>query len=190
MGRFAQTIDSLPDRQWPPSTVVTGVTGGYDVNVRQMAADGIRVLGRVLDASDGALAIARNANEVLEEVDKAFAGFLVAAREFAETNPDLELTEDDPTGSPVPPVPVAEVESLNLQRENVATIVWATGYDYDWLQVPVLDLQGRPIQHRGIGPLLPGAALDAHIQIRPIRGRRERRRIPRRAPRPHITGED
>jgi putative flavoprotein involved in K+ transport len=40
--------DSFPGRQWPPSTVVTGVSGGYDVNVRQMAADGVRVLGRVI----------------------------------------------------------------------------------------------------------------------------------------------
>ena len=59
MGRFAQTIDSFPGRQWPPSAVVTGVSGGYDVNVRQMAADGVRVLGRVLVASDGTLAVAR-----------------------------------------------------------------------------------------------------------------------------------
>ena len=30
LGRFAQTIDSFPDRAWPPSTVVTGVNGGYE----------------------------------------------------------------------------------------------------------------------------------------------------------------
>ena len=41
MGRFAQTIDSFPGRQWPPSVVVTGVNGGYDVNVRHLAADGV-----------------------------------------------------------------------------------------------------------------------------------------------------
>lgn len=79
MGRFAQTIDSFPGRQAPPSTVVTGVSGGYDVNVRQMAGDGIRVLGRILGASDGTLAVARNANEVLGEADAAFTGFLAAA---------------------------------------------------------------------------------------------------------------
>jgi putative flavoprotein involved in K+ transport len=75
MGRFAQTIDSFPGRQWPPSTVVTGVSGGYDLNVRQMAADGVRVLGRVIGVSDGTLTVARNANQVLDEADAAFAGF-------------------------------------------------------------------------------------------------------------------
>jgi putative flavoprotein involved in K+ transport len=83
MGRFEQTIDSFPGRQWPPSVVVTGVNGGYDVNVRQMAADGIRVLGRVLGAREGRVLIARSANEVLDEADEAFAGFLAAARELA-----------------------------------------------------------------------------------------------------------
>jgi putative flavoprotein involved in K+ transport len=152
MGRFAQTIDSFPGRQWPPSTVVTGVSGGYDVNVRQMAADGVRVLGRVIGASDGTLAVARNANEVLDEADAAFAGFVAAAHEFAAANPDVGLAEEEPTGSTALPATVAELESLDLRRENVTAIVWATGYDYDygWLRVPVLDAQGRPLQQRGV----------------------------------------
>ena len=33
-------------------------------------------------------------------------------------------------------------------------VLWATGYhaDYGWLQVPVLDAAGRPIQRRGVTP--------------------------------------
>jgi putative flavoprotein involved in K+ transport len=152
MGRFAQTIDSFPGRQWPPSVVVTGVSGGYDVNVRQMAADGVRVLGRIVGASDGTLTVGRNANEVLDEADAAFAGFLDTAREYADANGDLALAEEDPSGSAALPATVDEVECLDLRRENVAAIVWATGYDYDygWLRVPVLDAQGRPLQQRGV----------------------------------------
>jgi putative flavoprotein involved in K+ transport len=152
MGRFAQTIDSFPGRRWPPSTVVTGVSGGYDVNVRQMAADGIRVLGRVVGASDHTLAVAPNANEVLDDADAAFAGFLAAAGEFAAANPEVDLAEEEPSGPADLPATVAEVESLDLRRENVAATVWATGYDYDygWLRAPVLDTQGRPLQQRGI----------------------------------------
>jgi putative flavoprotein involved in K+ transport len=151
MGRFAQTIDSFPGRQWPPSVVVTGVSGGYDVNVRQMAADGIRVLGRVIGASNGTLTVASNANQVLDQADEAFAGFLVAARGHADAHPDLDLSEEEPTEPAALPAVVAEVESLDLRRENVKAIIWATGYDYDydWLRAPVLDAQGRPLQQRG-----------------------------------------
>ncbi len=157
MGRFDQTIDKFPGRQWPPSVVVTGVNGGYDVNVRQMAADGIRVLGRVLDASDGRLILATNANEVLDEADAAFAGFLAAAREHAAADPDVELAEEEPDRSAAPPVRIEEIDSLDLRQENVAAIIWATGYDYDydWLKAPVLDAQGRPLQQRGVTPV-PG----------------------------------
>jgi putative flavoprotein involved in K+ transport len=151
MGRFAETIDSFPGRQWPPSTVVTGVGGGYDVNVRQMAADGMRVLGRVIGASEGTLVIERNANEVLDEADAAFAGFVAAANDLAAAH-DLDLSEEKPTGATSLPASVAEVESLDLRREKIAAIVWATGYDYDygWLRVPVLDQNGRPLQQRGV----------------------------------------
>ncbi|MEA2145626.1 MAG: putative flavoprotein involved in transport [Solirubrobacteraceae bacterium] len=158
MGRFDQTIDSFPGGQWPPSVAVTGVNGGYDVNVRQMAADGIRVLGRVLGARDGRLMVARSANDVLDEADEAFAGFLTAARELAAARPDCNLAEEEETTAPVAlPTKVAEIDSLGLRRENIEAIIWATGYDYDygWLQAPVLDVQGRPLQQRGVTPV-PG----------------------------------
>jgi putative flavoprotein involved in K+ transport len=153
MGRFAQTIDSFPGRQWPPSTAVTGVSGGYDVNVRQMAAGGVRVIGRIVGACDGTLAVATNANEILDEADAAFAGFLVAAREFAAANPAVDLAEEEQgAGSAGLPADIAEVDSLDVRRENVNAIIWATGYEYDygWLQAPVLDADGRPLQQRGV----------------------------------------
>ena len=151
MGRFAQTIDSFPNRQWPPSVVVTGVNGGYDVNVRQLAVDGVAVVGRVTAASGGTVAIAANANQILDAADAACADFLAAAREFAAKGGQEELAEEesaDPTG--LPPA-VDEVDSLDLARQNITTIIWATGYAYDfgWVMVPVFDEHGRPVQHRG-----------------------------------------
>lgn len=157
MGRFDQTVDSFPGRQWPASVVVTGVNGGYDVNVRQMAADGVRVLGRVLGARDSRLMVERSANGVLDQADQAFAGFIAAAREVAAADPDCNLAEEETTAPAALPTPVAEIDWLDLRRENIASIIWATGYDYDygWLQVPVLDVQGRPLQQRGVTPV-PG----------------------------------
>jgi putative flavoprotein involved in K+ transport len=157
MGRFAQTINSVPERHWPPGIAVTGIRGGYDVDVRQMANDGIRVLGRVRGVFDGRLVIARNANQMLDEADAAFASFVAAAREFAAANPDLEFTAEDVARPEASPPRIAEIESLDLRREKVAAIVWATGYDYDygWLSAPVLDAEGRPIQQRGVSPV-PG----------------------------------
>ena len=157
MGRFEQTIDSFPGRRWPPHTAVTGVNGGYDINVRQMAAAGVHVTGRVIGGSDGTFSIATNANQILDEADAAYTGFLDAAREYAAANPKLDLPDSESTSSEPLPAEIAEVTSLDLRRENITAIVWATGYDYDygWLHLPVRDVYGGPLQQRGISPV-PG----------------------------------
>ena len=88
----------------------------------------------------------------LRVLHEACASFPAAAREFAAANPEVGLAEEEPPVSAALPATVAEVESLDMRRENVAAIIWATGYRYDhgWLRVPVLDAQGRPLQQRGV----------------------------------------
>ena len=154
LGRFAQTIESFPSRQYPPSTVVTGVNGGYDVNVRKLAADGATVIGRVVGASGGHLAVLGNANQVLDEADKAYADFLSAARQFVGRGIEDDLVDEEPT-EPIHHPTVMEVDSLNLAREDINTIIWATGYAYDfgWAKIPLFDERGRPIQQRGVTPV-------------------------------------
>ena len=151
MGRFNQTIDSFPGRQWPPSVVVTGVNGGYDVNVRQLAGEGVHVVGRVVDAVGDTIAIESNANQILDQADQAYADFVSAARMLATEGHD-ELGDDEPSAPAGLPATITEVDGLNLVRENITTIIWATGYSYDfgWLRIPVFDQQGRPVQDRGV----------------------------------------
>jgi putative flavoprotein involved in K+ transport len=152
MGRLAQTIDSFPDRQWPPSVVITGVNGGYDVNVRQLVAGGAEVVGRVVGASGGTLAIQADANRILDQADDAYANFLSTARALASTGVGEDLDDEESVEAPNLPAGVDEVDSLDLARQNIATILWATGYafDFGWLKIPVFDQQGRPVQHRGV----------------------------------------
>jgi putative flavoprotein involved in K+ transport len=85
MGRFAQTIDSFPDRRWPPSTVVTGINGGYDVSVRSLVAAGVEVAGRAVGTADGIVVFDDTANTVLNAADKAYTDFVSLARDLAAT---------------------------------------------------------------------------------------------------------
>jgi putative flavoprotein involved in K+ transport len=152
MGRFAQTIDSFPGRQWPPSVVVTGVDGGYDVNVRQLAADGVQVLGRAVGVAGDTIIIETNANQILDQADKAYADFLTAAHDVVAAGIGEELPDEqvpDPAGLPAA---IEEIDTLNLNGQNVNTIIWATGYAYDfgWVKLPVFDEHGRPVQDRGV----------------------------------------
>jgi putative flavoprotein involved in K+ transport len=133
------------------------VNGGFDVNVRQLAADGVQVVGAVIGASGGTLSIRAGANQILDLADTAYADFVSAARLLVTREIDEELAEEslvEPTGLPAA---IDEMDSLDLVRKNIATIIWATGYtyDFDWVKIPVFDERGRPVQQRGVTHL-PG----------------------------------
>jgi putative flavoprotein involved in K+ transport len=45
-----------------------------------------------------------------------------------------------------------EAESLDLEREGITSILWASGFrpDYSWIHLPLVDAQGWAIQERGV----------------------------------------
>src|SRR5580693_6634375 len=45
-----------------------------------------------------------------------------------------------------------ELTELNLQRVGISTVMWATGYAFDFslVKLPVVDSDGYPIQKRGV----------------------------------------
>ena len=44
------------------------------------------------------------------------------------------------------------VEELDLRAEGIGTVIWATGYRYDYsmVKLPVFDDEGVPVQTRGV----------------------------------------
>jgi putative flavoprotein involved in K+ transport len=87
-----------------------------------------------------------NPGRILDEADKAYLGFLSAARESVTEAVDEEPAEEQLVAPTHLPAAVDEVASLDLTRENITTIIWATGYvhDYGWVKAPVFDVRGRP----------------------------------------------
>jgi putative flavoprotein involved in K+ transport len=47
---------------------------------------------------------------------------------------------------------MAEPASLDLRHAGIGTVIWALGYGYDfgWIECPVLDARGTPSHQRGI----------------------------------------
>ena len=151
MGRMDTTIDSFPGRKMPPSTVVTGVNGGHDVDVRQFAADGVVVLGRLNGVAEGKLSLADNAEEILAEADKAYVDFERAADDYARTA-NVDVPGKDDMNSVPNFAPIQPASTLDLKTANITSVVWSTGYEFDfgWLNVPVLNERGAPVQKRGV----------------------------------------
>jgi putative flavoprotein involved in K+ transport len=58
---------------------------GYDLDPRHLGSAGATLLGRVLGITDGTLALADDAAELLAAADKSYAGFIDAADALAAT---------------------------------------------------------------------------------------------------------
>lgn len=153
LGYFDVNIDTFPGRRYPPTTIMTGVDGGYDLDPRRLGSAGASLLGRVLGISNGTLALADDAEKLLAAADTSYANFIEAADKFA-ANPalrsELEQTESP---APLPPPRVNGIRTLNLHEEKIHTIIWANGYGYsfDWVKLPIVDAKGgAPVQQRGV----------------------------------------
>ena len=149
MGRMDTRIDSFPDRKIPPSIVITGVDGGHDINIRHFGNDGVIVLGGLLGIDGNRLSFRDNAEEILAFSDNAFRDFGRAADQYA-MKIGSGLSEE---GLEIPQFePVRSTPSLDLRDASITSIIWSTGhmFDFDWIQVPVFNDRGAPIQERGV----------------------------------------
>jgi putative flavoprotein involved in K+ transport len=66
----------------------------------------------------------------------------------------MEIPEDTAARAvlPDPPCLIEPLQHLDLRAANISTVIWATGYDYDfgWIDVPVLNTRGEPVHRQGI----------------------------------------
>jgi putative flavoprotein involved in K+ transport len=93
----------------------------------------------------------------LKFADDYFADFCARVDAFAaaqglEVPPASSANTD--YGGPVRAAPPATVQEIDLVESGVSTVVWATGFrfDFSWIEVSGgLDAQGYPLQHRGVG---------------------------------------
>ncbi len=145
LGDADTTVDQRPGTE--PQRLITGVGGGHDVDLRRLAADGVMLLGRVLDARDGRLSIARDLRDNLARADASFFEFTYQADKYAARN-GLDLPPPDGPGQVLRnPREVADpVLTLDLVEARISTIIWANGfrYDFNWIDLPIFANETRP----------------------------------------------
>jgi putative flavoprotein involved in K+ transport len=152
LGRFDVNVDTFPGRKYPPTSIMTGIDGGYDLDPCRLGHAGATLVGRVLGITDGTLALADDVEDLLAAADKSHAGFIAAADALAATPSMRSELQPREESAPLPPLRVGGIRKLNLREENIGTIIWANGYGYsfDWLKLPITDANGIPIQQRGV----------------------------------------
>jgi putative flavoprotein involved in K+ transport len=137
-----------PSARFMCNVQLSGHGGGHEVNLRRMATQGIRLTGRLLGAEGTKARFATDLTDTLHFSDSFFgARFQPRIDAFIErSGQQASAYEPDVVGYAPP-----EVAELDLAAEGVSTVLWTSGYRMalDWIELPVLDELGLPIQERG-----------------------------------------
>lgn len=132
---------------------LTGRDGGREIDLRRFAREGMRLYGRFDEIRrDGDDLEIRFIADLKHNLDQADASYLairasidqyIAARGIAA-----------PAEAPYVPVwePDEEPTALDLRAAGITTVIWAIGFsaDYRWIEAPLFDGRGRPVQQRGV----------------------------------------
>ncbi|WP_337262644.1 MULTISPECIES: flavin-containing monooxygenase [unclassified Serratia (in: enterobacteria)] len=132
---------------------VTGAHGGYTVDFRELAHEGVTLVGLTRSFQDGSVTFAGDLKENIARGDENYLELLDAADAYIARN-GLDLPEE-PTARHILPDPECITDpilQLNLSAAGITSIIWATGYtvDYGWLKVDAFDDRGKPQHQRGV----------------------------------------
>src|SRR5512143_400723 len=78
LGTLDQTAEATPEAMRTPPPLVTGVRGGYDVDIRRYPALGMILTGHLVNARDGVAAFAADLEHHLTLGDRKFVEFIRA----------------------------------------------------------------------------------------------------------------
>jgi putative flavoprotein involved in K+ transport len=104
-------------------------------------------------ARDGTIEFAADLADSIANGDAACMAFLdIVDAHVASHGLDLP---DEPAARVLPPDPAClgdPPRRLDLHAAGIGAVIWATGYGFDfgWIDVPVLDARGAPVHRQGI----------------------------------------
>ncbi|MEM7172946.1 MAG: NAD(P)/FAD-dependent oxidoreductase [Pseudomonadota bacterium] len=132
---------------------VSGAKGGKTVDFRRLGHRGMTLVGMTRSYNKGVMTFAPDLPANIAKGDANYLSLLDEADTYIARN-GLDLPEE-PTARDMDPDPncVANpLAELDLAKEGVTSILWATGYalDYSWLKVDAFDQNGQPQHQRGV----------------------------------------
>lgn len=132
---------------------VSGARGGHTVDFRQLAHQGITLVGQTHGFTEGKAVFRADLADNIRLGDASYLALLDAADEYIARN-GLSLPEEPEARFflPDPDCLTQPLAELDLEKAGVRSIIWATGYttDYRWLKVNAFNEQQRPQHHRGV----------------------------------------
>jgi len=152
VGFFDKTADQLPSpkAKFAPSPHSTGKDGGHTINLSQFERDGVVLLGHIQSVQADRIVLTPDMKENLAKADKFEADFVRDIDHYIESN-GLD--------APLDPLPelsdgyeAEELTDLDLNSTGISSVIWATGYKFDFglVKLSAFDEDGYPLQKRGV----------------------------------------
>jgi putative flavoprotein involved in K+ transport len=142
-----EEIDDVSRARALPSPQLIGSHDVQILDLNRLSDNGAKIVGRLMGIKNGAAQFSGSLRNVCALADLKMNRLLAAIDDWIDRNPVLC---DAPERFEATRVDENPSLSLDLERNNIRTIIWATGYrpDYGWLDIPVLDRKGH-IRHEG-----------------------------------------
>jgi putative flavoprotein involved in K+ transport len=149
IGLMDRTRADWVDGRMPPTVLVTGVNGGHDLNLRDLQAQGTTLLGTMRGVTGDLVQLDDDAEPILSAADAMCAETVRAITAHAIAQ---GLAPPSPESTRAA-APRSHPSELSLRKLGITSVIWSTGYsfDYDWVHPSCLDGAGQPLQHRGVG---------------------------------------
>ena len=132
---------------------VSGADGGHTVDFRALAATGVTLTGLAGPFEDGVMRFADDLRANIDNGDANYLSMLDEADAYVARN-GLDLPEEPQARhfGPDPECMSTPLRELDLADSGVTSIIWATGFafDFGWLEVDAFDQNGKPEHQRGV----------------------------------------
>jgi putative flavoprotein involved in K+ transport len=152
-------VDDLVRARHVPSPQLIGDPEQRSIDLNTLADRGVQLIGRFAGITDGTAQFSGGLANTCTLADLKMNRLLDTFDEWAQTTRRVEAIAPhrfEPTR-----IPSTRMLEIDLRVGDIGTIIWATGCrsDYTWLDVPVLDRQGRIRHDGGIVTESPGMYL-------------------------------
>jgi len=150
-------VDDLVRARHVPSPQLVGAPDGRSVELNALADRGVRLVGRLAGIDDRTFRFSGGLGNVCALADLKANRLLTSLDEWA----DSSCRDDVSAPERLAPTNVPARPALEIPIVEFGTVIWATGYrpDHSWLDLPVMDRNGRVRHDGGVVTDAPGTYL-------------------------------
>jgi putative flavoprotein involved in K+ transport len=178
------------DERQARAAMISGTHGGHSLSLQSLGNDGARLLGRLAGVDGRTLQIGDDLLANAAVGDEGAAKLRLGLDTYIEkAGIDAPPYEPDAADQPFEALSeMAAIRRVDLDAENIRSVIWATGFggDFSYLPSDLLDARGLPKHDDGvcqpglyclgllwtrrrISALIPGAAGDAEWLVQHMR---------------------